>query len=123
MWAAVKIGAIIGAVGIMFLFLGLVVMVTRPALLTGVDGSSLAYSVSGGMSGSSDGGVCTKGEDGDWTCSVHGPSANGTYAVDVDWTGCWDASLTADRSKFAGPQSLSGCIKLGDVITIESFND
>lgn len=128
LWKVVKIAVIVSGTMLTLFFIGLVVMVTRPALLVGVDGSSLAYSLSGGLSGSSEGGSCSKA-DGAWRCSVHGPNATGSFDVDVNWMGCWKARSRNPAARQAGPDprqagpdQLSGCIQLGDVIQIESFD-
>lgn len=115
MWTAVKIAAAVSAVLLTLVFIGLLVMVTRPALLTGVSGTSLALSLSGG-DGSGVGGACSKRPDGDWNCSVSGRNANGAYLVDVDWMGCWTA---VPRPGPGSSQREKGCIELSDIINLD----
>jgi len=116
-WKAVKIAAVIGGGLLALFFIALVIMVSRPALLVGVSGDDLAYSVSGGVGGS-EGGSCSKQDDGDWLCGVSGPKARGEFKVDVDWTGCWRAEAVRRPD-----ERHEGCIRLGDVITLEDLGD
>jgi len=115
-WTAVKILGIACATLLTLIFIAILVMTTRPALLMGVSGDSLARSIAGGDS-SSDGGTCDKQPDGDWNCSVHGPDANGTYLVDVNWLGCWTATPNHRQSDRPSPGVVKGCIELGDIVT------
>ena len=117
MWTAVKIGGIISGVLVTLLFIGLLVMVTRPALLTGVDGNTLAESVSGG-NGPYDEGSCSKQDDGSWVCRVKGPNT-GTFEVDVNWMGCWTGTPTSQSSGPDSARETSGCIELADIISFD----
>lgn len=111
MWTAVKIGAIISAVLLTLAFIGILIMVTRPALLSGVSSDSLAHSLDGPNYGD-----CRKLEDDNWECS----SPEGlTHRVEVDWLGCWKVVETQrqdDRVALTEPES--GCIELEDIVRI-----
>ncbi len=116
MWTAVKILAVVCASLLTLIFIAILVMTTRPALLMGVSGDGLARSIAGGNP-ASDGGGCTKRRNGDWKCWVHGPEANGTYLVDVNWMGCWTATPVRRQVDRGNSGQVKGCIELGDIIT------
>ena len=99
-WKGVRIAAVVSAVVVTLAFLALLVAVTRPAILWGVTGESLAASIGEG--------VCHMSADGEWVCE---PGTGKVYRVDVDWMGCWQAERPAPRQ--------SGCIELGDIITLD----
>ena len=111
MWTAVKIGAIISAVLLTLAFIAILIMVTRPALLTGVSSDSLAHSLDGPYYGD-----CRKLEDDSWVCV----SPDGlTRRLEVDWLGCWkvvDTQRQGEQATAAGPES--GCIELEDIVRI-----
>ncbi|HRV60304.1 MAG TPA: hypothetical protein P5138_06710 [Solirubrobacterales bacterium] len=117
MWTAVKIGAIIGGVLLTLTFIAILIMVTRPAVLTGVAGPDLANSVA--RIDQSSEGSCRKVSGGTWDCDVHGPNANGSFQVEVDWLGCWKAERTGPASGSGLPAERDGCIELGDIITFD----
>ncbi len=119
-WKVVKIGAIASGVIVMLAFIGLLVMVTRPALLVGVDGSALAYSIGDGEASSGD---CNRSTGGDWRCHLLGGEVSGRFDVNVNWMGCWTATLDRASPGANPPGQLDGCIQLGDVITTESLSD
>jgi hypothetical protein len=106
MWTAVKI---LGGVVVLLLvlgFLALIVLVTRPVLITGVSADSLEWSLGYTRSDQS----CRKLDDGSWICdSVDDPPAR----YEVDWVGCWKAvpPVTSGSPK-------SGCIDLDDIVRI-----
>lgn len=120
MWTAVKAGAIVGGVLLTLSFLALLIMVTRPALFVGVDGSALAYSIGEGESSS---GECNKTPGGDWRCHLIGGDISGKFKVSVNWMGCWKATLVQASPEASPPAKTDGCIQLGDVITTESLSD
>lgn len=109
-WKAVKIAAIVSAVLATVAFLTFLIAVTRPALLWGVDGESLRRSVGHG--------TCEELADGGWDCHVSADPPT-HYRVDVDWMGCWKATLTEPEPSDLIPAERDGCIELGDVITFD----
>lgn len=117
MWTAAKIIGVVIAAVLTLMFIVLLVMVTRPALLIGVDGNTLAESVSGG-NGAYDEGTCRKQEDGNWVCRVKGPNT-GTYEVDVNWMGCWSGTLLSKPHDSDQARETSGCIELADIISFD----
>jgi hypothetical protein len=112
-----KITALVCGVLVTLLFIVLLIMVTRPALLTGVSGDYLSNSVNG-----SDGGqACRKLEGGDWRCTSGSGRA---FRVEVDWMGCWKIKPKREipddpMSEGPGEHSTKGCIELGDVVTFD----
>lgn len=117
MWTVVKIAGIVSAVLVTLLFIALLVMVTRPALLIGVDGNTLAESVSGG-NGPYDEGTCRKQDDGNWVCRVKGPNT-GTFDVNVNWMGCWTGVPAGQSSGSDQARETAGCIDLNDIISFD----
>ena len=103
-WRAVKIAAIVSAVLVTLAFLTLLIAVTRPVILWGVNGERLASSVGHG--------TCAKVAGGDWDCHTSADPPT-HYRVDVDWMGCWKAE---PRN---GSGRLEGCIELGDIVTFD----
>lgn len=119
MWTAVKIAAITGATLLILLFVALLVMVSRPALLVGVSGEDLAHSLRGGSGAP----YCEKSGDGNWACELEADKAMTRYEVDVNWMGCWKARRIGGPVTEFTPASRDGCIELGDVIQLESYAD
>lgn len=115
-WKAFKLVGIVCAGLLTVVFVVLLVLVTRPVLLTGVSGYDLAHSVAGATS-ASEGGNCRKLPDSRWRCSVTGPDANGSYLVKVNWMGCWTATPTGPPKPEVTTRH-TGCIELGDVVTL-----
>lgn len=109
-WRAVKIAAIVSAVLITLAFLTLLVAVTRPVILWGVNSERLASSIGHG--------TCAKVAGGDWDCHTSADPPT-HYRVDVDWMGCWKATLTEPEPNPGIPGHRDGCIDLGDVITFD----
>ncbi len=123
-WKGVKILGALSAVVLGLLFIFILIMVTRPALLVGVSADDLAHSLANTTSPSG-GSNCRKEADGNWTCNFAPPDGSWRrYEVSVDWLGCWDATLpgadTSTSGTSSSPYDKSGCIELGDVIRIES---
>ena len=115
MWTAVKIVGVASAVLLTVAFLVILVLVTRPAVLAGVDGTYVANS----LAGSSGEPACRKVEDGSWDCYQLGKPLT-RYRVKVDWMGCWDATrLSRNFESGLNPKHLDGCIELGDIITFD----
>lgn len=118
MWLAVKIAAAFSAALLVIFFLGLVVMVTRPALLTGVGGDDLAHSLRGDSGAPS----CKK-LGGDWECQLEADRAMTVYRVKVNWMGCWKATRVSGPVTAYTPASRDGCIQLGDIIRFDEQDD
>lgn len=106
MWTAVKIFGGLIALLLVLGFLALVVLVTRPVLITGVSADYLERSLGYTRTDQS----CRKLDDGSWVCdSVDKPP--GRY--EVDWMGCWKAI-----SPITPGSSKSSCIDLDDIVGI-----
>jgi len=107
-----KLAALICGVLLTLLFIALLIMVTRPALLTGVSGDYLSNSFNGSVYGP----ACHKIEGGDWRCVSESGDAS---RLEVDWMGCWKSFPVANTpdSEESGPDHGSGCIQLGDILT------
>ncbi len=105
-WVAVTLGVVVT-----LLFLALLVMVTRPAVLAGVSGNYLSRSV-GGEDG---GATCRKLDDGNWRCST--PSGPG-LTINVDWMGCWKVIAPPETDPLSAPAG-SDCIQLDDIFTFD----
>lgn len=106
-WAAIVVG-----VTVSLLFLVLLVMVTRPAVLTGVSETYLSRSVAGEDSGT----TCQKLDDGDWRCSS---STGPDLTIDVDWMGCWKVVAPPAKDPLSGDSNPSDCIQLDDIFTFD----
>jgi hypothetical protein len=91
----------------------------RPTPILGVDSESLQYSVGGG-------GIVTFGdrcrprEDGSWTCFRYDNASSGDvpYRVEVNWSGCWQATYKGPREFRPEDQRLSGCVTVFDHIRL-----
>ena len=94
----------------------------RPARIIGSSGERLAHSLRRAVHGPETG-SCTE-VGGRWRChvlganpfedDVAGPSR--TYLVELgDW-GCWEAQMVDGKSGDHFPQTLDGCIAIGDLI-------
>ena len=118
-WTVVKIGAAIGAALLALLFIALLVMVTRPALLVGVSGDSLSNS----LQGSGGQAACKKAGNDDWTCSREADQGMTRYRVNVDWVGCWKAERVSGPVTEFTPAASDGCIQLGDVFPTDEIGD
>lgn len=107
-WKAVKIAGIASAVLLSVVFIAILVLTTRPALLMGVGPTRLAHSIE-----REGGSVFCRDLPGDeWRC--RNTDTGIEYRVDVDWMGCWKAEPLRD-----GTGRLDGCIELGDVVTFD----
>ena len=106
MWTAVKIVGGVIALLLVLGFLTLIVLVTRPVLVTGVSADYLERSVGFTRADQS----CEKLGDGSWICD---PAEDPPERYEVDWMGCWKEvpSTTSGSSK-------SGCIDLDDIVGI-----
>jgi hypothetical protein len=118
-WKGVKILAVASAALVTLLFIGILIMVTRPALLLGVDGESLANSVAG-RSGQLD---CRQLPDDTWLCPKSGRHRT-PARVDVDWMGCWKIKPKREipddpMSEGPGDLDATGCIELGDIFAFD----
>lgn len=106
-------------VGIALVVIALVAFLSlRPAVIFGVDGSSLAHSLGGGdgplRAGESD---CDR-ESGEqmWRCTIYdGGSGSSIYAVRTQGSGCWEA-WNGDRPIAGRQPNDSGCIHLLDIV-------
>jgi len=113
-WKAVKILGAVSAVLVTLVFIVILILVTRPAVLLGVDGESLSTSLAG-HSGLPD---CRKQPDGSWVCPRPGrPPVS--YRAEVNWMGCWKAASLAPATGQDVLRQLDGCIELGDIFTFE----
>ena len=112
MWTVVKIAGIVSAVLVTLLFIALLVMVTRPALLLGVSESSLSSSIQDETTGAG----CEKGPAGEWFCVL---DDDRRFRVDVDWMGCWQAETNEPAVRSNLPSKRDGCIELADIITFD----
>lgn len=115
MWTAVKIVGAVCAVLLCLVFVLILVLTTRPAVLTGVGGSDLGRSVSESDAAT----PCSKGSDGNWNCPRETNLGVARYRVDVDWMGCWKADRVAGPDTRLSPSEKSGCIELGDLIVFD----
>ena len=113
-WKTVKIAGIVSAVLITLLFVAILILVTRPAVLVGVDGTYLANSLAGGTGEPE----CRKAGDGTWDCYQLG-NPPPRYRVEVDWMGCWEAARLTPARGSSDPRERDGCIELGDIITFD----
>lgn len=88
----------------------LVVLGFRPALITGANEQSLAYSVQkeAGFTEA----VC-RGEDDRFMCVARSDRGPVRYSIDVDTWGCWEASAKS------GGDDLDGCITIFDLIRLD----
>lgn len=115
MWTAVKIIGVIAATLLTLIFIFILIMVTRPAILAGVDGTYLANS----LAGSSGEPACRKADDDRWDCYQLGSPLT-HYRAEVDWMGCWKATrISRNYESGLNPKRLDGCIELGDIITFD----
>jgi hypothetical protein len=105
-WTAVKILGGIIALLLALGFLALVVLVTRPVLITGVSADYLERSVGFTRVDQS----CRKLSDGSWICD---PVEDPPERYEVDWMGCWKTvpPITSGSSR-------SDCIDLDDIVGI-----
>ena len=115
MWTAVKIIAAVSATLLSLMFIGLLVMVTRPAVIVGVSESALGRSVSNNENGT----PCSRNDDGNWVCPRETNRGMAHYRVDVDWMGCWEADRSSGPETEFTPATKSGCVELGDVVTFD----
>jgi hypothetical protein len=94
-----------------------IAIVYRPTPVLGIDGESLAHSVSGGGIFGSSGRPCTEvASSKTWKCVVDG-SSGGTVIYEVedpDWWGCWEARHIGGTSVGSAPSTLSRCVTLAD---------
>ena len=96
-------------------------LVFRPAILLGVDGLSLDYSV--GKEAPDAGPLdreCTQRQNETWKCTTlvgaSGPYSN--YRVVVDWSGCWEATPAGKSGKPRDGKRLSGCVDILDHVRL-----
>lgn len=114
MWTAVKIAGLVSGILLTIAFIAILILVTRPAVLLGVDGDSVANSVAG-HSGEP---ACRKLESDDWRCYQLG-SPPPEYRVEVDWMGCWKATRLSRSAGSGDPKRLEGCIDLDDIVALD----
>lgn len=106
MWTAVKIVGGVIAVLLVLGFLTLLILVTRPVLITGVSADYLEQSIGFTRADQN----CTKLSDGSWICD---PVDDNPERYEVNWMGCWKEIPSARY------RSLSaGCIDLDDIVGI-----
>ncbi len=86
----------------------------RPTPVLGVDGDSLAHSISNSA-------PCIEGTSGGvWNCWRNSTVG---YRVEVGWDGCWDATLYKAPRMSDVPRTRSGCIDIWDHLELEdTFN-
>ncbi|MCB0869886.1 MAG: hypothetical protein KDB52_03555 [Solirubrobacterales bacterium] len=106
MKTALKVIAIVSATLLTLVFIVILILATRPALLMGVGPSRLAHSIE-----KDQGTVFCQDLPEGWRCKNVDKGIE--YDVNVDWMGCWKAE---PRN---GSGRLEGCIELGDIVTFD----
>lgn len=105
----VRIGVVAGLLMTLVLVAVALVVLYVPAPYLGTGHRALAHSVANGR-----GGECRPAR-GNWICRA-GESDAPRYAVEVDWAGCWSATLIEPGLESAYSPEKSGCVALIDYL-------
>jgi hypothetical protein len=81
---------------------------------SGALGHSVLREAGSSTDASLDSGTCESEREDLWNCSVSDFSGNTGYRVETEGWSCWEATSTGESGEASLPESLDGCVKLGD---------